>query len=149
MPAMPRLAWRLCDATCVRRRLRPRPSAVAAGMKRSDWLCLVAVHSDCWLMGMTYYNAAKIDQKGRGRLLEEVNQLPTCFEIVSGRAGKAPGSGGEGADGKRVPVSGRGWMRGGAVCRRFPITPWVLGCSSWCRLAARLPRIAAGAQGGC
>ena len=94
---MPRLAWRLCDATCVRRRLRPRPSAVAAGMKRSDWLCLVAVHSDCWLMGMTYYNAAKIDQKGRGRLLEEVNQLPTCFEIVSGRAGKAPGAVGCGA----------------------------------------------------
>lgn len=29
-------------------------------MKRQDWLCLVAVHADCWLMAMTFYNAAKV-----------------------------------------------------------------------------------------
>ncbi|PSC71925.1 PHD finger ALFIN-LIKE 2-like [Micractinium conductrix] len=61
------------------------------GMKRQDWLCLVAVHADCWLMAMSFYNAAKIDQKGRQRLFEEINGLPTCFEIVSGRASGKPG----------------------------------------------------------
>lgn len=27
----------------------------AAGMQRADWLCLVAVHADCWLMSMAWY----------------------------------------------------------------------------------------------
>lgn len=68
-----------------------KPPPAAAGMKRQDWLCLVAVHADCWLMAMSFYNAAKIDQKGRQRLFEEINGLPTCFEIVSGRASGKPG----------------------------------------------------------
>ncbi|KAL4419298.1 hypothetical protein ABPG77_001630 [Micractinium sp. CCAP 211/92] len=61
------------------------------GMKRQDWLCLVAVHADCWLMAMTFYNAAKLDQKGRQRLFDEINGLPTVYEIVSGRAAGRPG----------------------------------------------------------
>lgn len=59
-------------------------------MKRADWLCLVAVHADCWLMAMTFYNGAKLDQKGRQRLFEEINSLPTVYEIVSGRAAGKP-----------------------------------------------------------
>ncbi len=55
-------------------------------MKKADWLCLIAVHADCWLMAMTFYNGAKLDQKGRQRLFDEINSLPTVYEIVSGRA---------------------------------------------------------------
>jgi hypothetical protein len=61
-------------------------------MKRQDWLCLVAVHADCWLMAMTFYNGAKLDQKGRQRMFEEINSLPTCYELVSGRAAGRPGA---------------------------------------------------------
>lgn len=62
------------------------------GMKRPDWLCLVAVHADCWLMATTFYNGAKLDQKGRQRLFEEINGLPTVCEIVSGRISGKPGA---------------------------------------------------------
>ncbi|KAI7841483.1 hypothetical protein COHA_004876 [Chlorella ohadii] len=56
------------------------------GMRKEEWLCLVAVHADCWLMATTFYNAAKLDQKGRQRLFDEINALPTVYELVSGRA---------------------------------------------------------------
>ncbi len=35
------------------------------GMKRNEWLCLVAVHSDSWLMSVAFYNAARLDAEGR------------------------------------------------------------------------------------
>lgn len=54
-------------------------------MKRGDWLCLVAVHADCWLMATAYYNGAKLDQKGRQRLFDEINALPTCYEVRTWR----------------------------------------------------------------
>lgn len=41
-------------------RLPPFCCPALSGMKRQDWLCLVAVHADCWLMAMTFYNAAKV-----------------------------------------------------------------------------------------
>ena len=55
------------------------------GMRRSDWLALVAVHSDSWLMAVAFYNGARLDQEGRRQLFNDINSLPTCFEIVSGR----------------------------------------------------------------
>lgn len=60
------------------------------GMKRSDWLSLVAVHSDSWLMAVAFYNGARLDQEGRRQLFNDINSLPTCFEIVSGRAATKP-----------------------------------------------------------
>lgn len=71
---------------------RPACLPFSAGMKRPDWLCLVAVHADCWLMATTFYNGAKLDQKGRQRLFEEINGLPTVCEIVSGRISGKPGA---------------------------------------------------------
>lgn len=35
------------------------------GMERKDWLALIAVHSDAWLMSMAYFNAARLDAEGR------------------------------------------------------------------------------------
>lgn len=35
------------------------------GMDKKDWLALVAVHSDAWLMSVAFYFAAKLDASGR------------------------------------------------------------------------------------
>ena len=35
------------------------------GMVRKDWLALVAVHSDAWLMSVAFYYGAKLDASGR------------------------------------------------------------------------------------
>ena len=65
------------------------------GMKKNDWLSLVSVHSDSWLMAVAFYNGARLDQEGRRQLFNDINSLPTCFEIVSGRSStKSPGTGG-------------------------------------------------------
>ncbi|RMZ55833.1 hypothetical protein APUTEX25_003799, partial [Auxenochlorella protothecoides] len=60
------------------------------GMDRRDWLSLIAVHSDSWLISMAYFNAARLDAEGRRLLFNEINSLPTCLEVVTGSA--APGS---------------------------------------------------------
>ena len=56
------------------------------GMRRQDWLSLVAVHSDSWLMAVAFFNGARLDAAGRRQLFTDINTLPTCFEIISGRA---------------------------------------------------------------
>ena len=35
------------------------------GMVRKDWLALVAVHSDAWLMSVAFYYGAKLDANAR------------------------------------------------------------------------------------
>jgi hypothetical protein len=35
------------------------------GMSRKDWLALVAVHSDAWLMAVAFFYAVKLDASGR------------------------------------------------------------------------------------
>eukprot|EP00775_Hariotina_reticulata_P004224 gene4224-4473_t len=71
------------------------------GMARKDWLALVAVHSDAWLMAVAFFYAVKLDAAGRSKLFKIINQHPTLFEVVTGRvklaakptaAGAAPGN---------------------------------------------------------
>lgn len=76
---------------------------------------LVAVHSDTWLYAVAFYNGARLDKGGRytttqvreiaehawntlfhvclrpcrERLFELINDLPTCYEIVSGKGSAA------------------------------------------------------------
>jgi hypothetical protein len=42
--------------------LPPSPLGV---FQRKDWLALVAVHSDAWLMAVAFYYGAKFDSKER------------------------------------------------------------------------------------
>jgi hypothetical protein len=63
------------------------------GMRRSDWLALVAVHSDAWLMAVAFYYGAKFGPADRERLFNLINELPTVFEIQSGRNGRKKKSG--------------------------------------------------------
>ncbi|KAF8765603.1 hypothetical protein HU200_008094 [Digitaria exilis] len=60
------------------------------GMNEKDWLALVAVHSDSWLLAVAFYFAARFgfDKEARRRLFNMINNLPTIFEVVTGVAKK-------------------------------------------------------------
>ncbi|KAL5149377.1 PHD finger protein ALFIN-LIKE 5 [Glycine soja] len=60
------------------------------GMQDKDWLSLVAVHSDAWLLAVAFYFGARFgfDKADRKRLFTMINDLPTIFEIVTGSAKK-------------------------------------------------------------
>ncbi|XP_058213568.1 PHD finger protein ALFIN-LIKE 4-like isoform X2 [Rhododendron vialii] len=60
------------------------------GMQENDWLALVAVHSDAWLLSVAFYFGARFgfDKADRKRLFNMVNDLPTVFEAVTGAAKK-------------------------------------------------------------
>ncbi|XP_024022512.1 PHD finger protein ALFIN-LIKE 4 [Morus notabilis] len=60
------------------------------GMQEKDWLSLVAVHSDAWLLSVAFYFGARFgfDKTDRKRLFNMINDLPTIFEVVTGAAKK-------------------------------------------------------------
>lgn len=39
------------------------------GMHRKDWLSLVAVHSDCWLLAVAFYFGARLNRNERYNFL--------------------------------------------------------------------------------
>ncbi|XP_060176408.1 PHD finger protein ALFIN-LIKE 2-like [Lycium barbarum] len=55
------------------------------GMNRRDWLSLVAVHSDCWLLSVAFFFGTRLNQNERKRLFSMINDLPTAFEVVAER----------------------------------------------------------------
>lgn len=57
------------------------------GMQQKDWLALVAVHSDAWLMAVAFYFGAKFDQTDRERLFKKINTHATVYKTLSGEAG--------------------------------------------------------------
>ncbi|KAI4375820.1 hypothetical protein MLD38_013644 [Melastoma candidum] len=56
------------------------------GMQDKDWLLLVAVHSDSWLLAVAFYFGARFGsgKNERKRLFQLINDLPTVFEVVAG-----------------------------------------------------------------
>ncbi|KAL6974581.1 PHD finger protein ALFIN-LIKE 4 [Sarracenia purpurea var. burkii] len=60
------------------------------GLQENDWLALVAVHSDAWLLAVAFYFGARFgfDKADRKRLFSMMNELPTIFEVVTGAAKK-------------------------------------------------------------
>lgn len=60
------------------------------GMLEKDWLALVAVHSDAWLLSVAFYFGARFgfDKSDRKRLFNMINDLPTVFEVVTGTPNK-------------------------------------------------------------
>ncbi|KAK8574804.1 hypothetical protein V6N13_033957 [Hibiscus sabdariffa] len=58
------------------------------GMQEKDWLSLVAVHSDSWLLGVAFYFGARFGfgKNERKRLFQMISDLPTIFEVVTGNA---------------------------------------------------------------
>lgn len=60
------------------------------GMQEKDWLALVAVHSDAWLLSVAFYFGARFgfDKADRRRLFNMINEVPTIFDVVTGTAKK-------------------------------------------------------------
>ncbi|XP_047271243.1 PHD finger protein ALFIN-LIKE 4 isoform X2 [Capsicum annuum] len=60
------------------------------GMAEKDWLALVAVHGDAWLLSISFYFGARFgfDKADRRRLFNMMNNLPTIYEVVTGVAKK-------------------------------------------------------------
>nr|AFK38161.1 unknown [Lotus japonicus] len=60
------------------------------GMQDKDWLSLVAVHSDAWLLSVAFFYGARFgfDKATRKRLYALINDLPTIFEVVTETAEK-------------------------------------------------------------
>ncbi|CAL9066124.1 PHD finger protein ALFIN-LIKE 8 [Musa acuminata AAA Group] len=56
------------------------------GMGEKDWLSLVAVHSDAWLLAVAFYFGARFgfDKESRNQLFQMINSLPTIYEVVTG-----------------------------------------------------------------
>ncbi|XP_044489832.1 PHD finger protein ALFIN-LIKE 7 isoform X2 [Mangifera indica] len=56
------------------------------GMQEKDWLSLVAVHSDSWLLAVAFYFGARFGfgKNERKKLFQMINDLPTIFEVVTG-----------------------------------------------------------------
>ncbi|KAG1661533.1 hypothetical protein FOA52_000043 [Chlamydomonas sp. UWO 241] len=76
------------------------------GMSKRDWLALVAVHSDAWLMAVAYFYAVKLDAAGRSRLHKLLNAHPTLFEVVTNRRSKS-GAGAPAAKRPKFNAMGR------------------------------------------
>lgn len=62
------------------------------GMARKEWLALVAVHSDAWLMSVAFYYGAKLNAEQRRQLFTQLNNSPTLFELVTGKVDHSVGS---------------------------------------------------------
>ncbi|KAL9270781.1 PHD finger protein ALFIN-LIKE 3-like protein [Drosera capensis] len=62
------------------------------GMQTKDWLSLVAVHSDVWLLSVAFYFGARFgfNRSDRKRLFNMINDLPTVFEVVAGGTKRHP-----------------------------------------------------------
>nr|CAB3479067.1 unnamed protein product [Digitaria exilis] len=73
--------FKLCD---------PGINFARDGMNEKDWLALVAVHSDSWLLSVAFYFGARFgfDKEARRRLFSMINNMPTIFEVVTGSAKK-------------------------------------------------------------
>ncbi|XVF03844.1 hypothetical protein REPUB_Repub05bG0028000 [Reevesia pubescens] len=55
-------------------------------MQEKDWLSLVAVHNDSWLLAVAFYFGARsgFGKNERKRLFQMINDLPTIFEVLTG-----------------------------------------------------------------
>nr|BAG93565.1 unnamed protein product [Oryza sativa Japonica Group] len=54
-------------------------------MHRRDWLSLVAVHSDSWLLSVAFFFGARLNGNERKRLFSLINDHPTVLEALSDR----------------------------------------------------------------
>uniref|UniRef100_A0A0E0BXF4 PHD finger protein ALFIN-LIKE n=1 Tax=Oryza meridionalis TaxID=40149 RepID=A0A0E0BXF4_9ORYZ len=53
-------------------------------MYRSDWVALLSVFSDSWLLAVAFFHGARLDRDDRVRLFNMVNDFPTVYEVVFG-----------------------------------------------------------------
>ncbi|KAF0920748.1 hypothetical protein E2562_036832 [Oryza meyeriana var. granulata] len=51
---------------------------------KRDWVSLLAVFSDSWLLAVAFYHGYRLDCGDRVRLFDMINDLPTVYEVVFG-----------------------------------------------------------------
>ncbi|CAL5401864.1 unnamed protein product [Camellia sinensis] len=74
-------------------------------MQEKDWLSLVAVHSDSWLLFVAFYFGARF---GFGkRLFQLINDLPTIFEVVTGNVRQPKDQCGPHSNSSKIKSSGK------------------------------------------
>ncbi|KAL5215045.1 hypothetical protein ABZP36_004197 [Zizania latifolia] len=83
------------------------------GMAEKDWLSLIAVHSDAWLLSVAFYFGARFgfDQEARRRLFMMISGLPTVFEVVSGgvkKQSKTPNGSSKNKSGSKLSKQSNG-----------------------------------------
>ncbi|XP_035548310.1 uncharacterized protein LOC118349040 [Juglans regia] len=59
--------------------------AIAVSENRKDWLSLVAMHIDSWLLSVAFYLGACLNHNERKCLFSLINDPPTVFEVVTKR----------------------------------------------------------------
>ncbi|KAK9669744.1 hypothetical protein RND81_13G151600 [Saponaria officinalis] len=60
------------------------------GMEEKEWLSLVSVHSDSWLLSVAFYFGARFGfhKNERKKLFQMINDFPTVYEFLTGNVKK-------------------------------------------------------------
>ncbi|KAK9826041.1 hypothetical protein WJX74_007354 [Apatococcus lobatus] len=90
------------------------------GMQRSDWLALVAVHSDAWLYSVAFFFGTKLEKEQRAGLFQKLNEYPSLYEVVTGAAKSRSSHAGSGQPSKRRRVD-MGSTSGAARASESPL----------------------------
>ncbi|KAK3031319.1 hypothetical protein RJ639_035225 [Escallonia herrerae] len=88
------------------------------GMEEKDWLSLIAVHSDSWLLSVAFYFGARFGfgKNERKRLFQLINEIPTVYEVVRGTFKQSKDQSGIQSNGIKKNPSGK-------MSRSFDIQP--------------------------
>ncbi|KAG2329795.1 hypothetical protein Bca52824_000975 [Brassica carinata] len=105
-----------CQVLCMNRRIimiRPKLALginfTRDGMAEENWISLIAVHSDSWLISVAFYFGARFsfDKNERMRLFQMINDLPTIYEVVTGKANQSKDQSGNSGRSKSSGVKAR------------------------------------------
>ncbi|XP_051135406.1 PHD finger protein ALFIN-LIKE 6-like [Andrographis paniculata] len=79
------------------------------GMQEKDWLALVAIHSDSWLLSVAFYFGSRFGfgKSERKRLFQMINELPTVSEVVTGAIKQGKDSAAAQSNGNKNKSGGR------------------------------------------
>ncbi|XP_042958102.1 PHD finger protein ALFIN-LIKE 1-like [Carya illinoinensis] len=58
---------------------------VVVSENRKDWLSLVAMHNDFWLLSLAFYLGVHLNRNERKHLFSLINDLHTIFEVMKRR----------------------------------------------------------------
>ncbi|CAL5401815.1 unnamed protein product [Camellia sinensis] len=72
---------------------------------QEDWLSPVAVHSDSWLLSVAFYFGALFGFEKR--LFQLINDLPTIFEVVTGKVRQPKDQSGPHSNSSKIKSSGK------------------------------------------
>ncbi|KAL9246087.1 hypothetical protein vseg_019666 [Gypsophila vaccaria] len=95
------------------------------GMQEKDWLSLVAVHSDSWLLAVTFYFGARFGFKKdeRRKLFQMINDLPSVFEVLTGNVKQPKDHSGPRKSSKNKSAGKSGHSENPSKAVKMPVPP--------------------------